>query len=328
MQHLKSGSFSAKLGAVSAESDPSSLSRARPGAQGLSRADVMALTKARLSLMVLVTTFIGFWVAARSIGQFDWWLLVHTLIGSALAAAASSVFNQLIEIDIDAKMKRTADRPLPARKITPTAAFVLGWVLAALGLLHLGRMVNTGAAVLTGLTLVVYVFIYTPMKQKSSWNTIVGAVSGAIPPMIGWVAATGKSGSFLDSLWTPECWFLFGLLFLWQLPHFVAINWMYRDQYRDAGFVMWSNDDESGAKTANLAILFSAMTLALMVVPQVYGFAGVGFLVGGVILSGVMLWLAVQFRRECSRGAARKLFFYTLIYLPLVLVLLVVFWSG
>ena len=306
---------------MSAESDnPSVKSAALPDGQGLSRADLMALTKARLSLMVLVTTFIGFWAASRSLGNFDWWLLVHTLIGSALAAAASSVFNQLIEIEIDAKMKRTADRPLPARKISPTAAFVLGWILAALGLLHLGAKVNTTAAVLTGLTLVVYVFVYTPMKQRSSFNTIVGAVSGAIPPMIGWVAAGGE-------VWTPECWFLFGLLFLWQLPHFVAINWMYRDQYREAGFVMWSNNDDSGKKTANLAILFSAMTLALMVVPSIYGFANIGFLIGGGLLSGVMLWLAIQFRQVCTRTAARKLFFYTLIYLPLVLVLLVLTWG-
>ncbi|MFT4546241.1 MAG: protoheme IX farnesyltransferase [Verrucomicrobiales bacterium] len=294
----------------------------------MNRADLMALTKARLSLMVLVTTFIGFWAAARSLGFFDWWLLVHTLIGSALAAAASSVFNQLIEIDVDAKMKRTADRPLPARKISPTAAFVLGWVLAALGLLHLAAKVNTGAALLTGLTLVVYVFIYTPMKQKSSFNTIVGAISGGIPPMIGWVAAAGKDGSFMDSLWTPECWFLFGLLFLWQLPHFVAINWMYREQYRDAGFVMWSNNDETGAKTANLAILFSAMTVALMFVPWYFRFANIGFLIGGILLSGATLALAVKFRQTCTRQAARKLFLYTLIYLPLVLFLLILTWKG
>ncbi|MGI9241997.1 MAG: heme o synthase [Verrucomicrobiales bacterium] len=314
---------SAMLAAVSAEPEKPTTDSAAvlPRQQGLSRADLMALTKARLSLMVLVTTFIGFWAASRSLGHFDWWLLVHTLIGSALAAAASSVFNQLIEIEIDAKMKRTADRPLPARKISPTAAFVLGWVLAALGLLHLGAKVNTTAAALTGLTLVVYVFVYTPMKQKSSFNTIVGAVSGGIPPMIGWVAAGGE-------VWTPECWFLFGLLFLWQLPHFVAINWMYRDQYRDAGFVMWSNNDESGVKTGNLAILFSAMTLALMVVPSIYGFANLGFLIGGGLLSGTMLFLALRFRQSCTRQAARKLFFFTLIYLPLVLLLLVLTWRG
>lgn len=318
------------LASMSTEPENPSLdpAAALPRQSGLSRADLMALTKARLSLMVLVTTFVGFWAASRSLGRFDGWLLLHTLIGSALAAAASSVFNQIIEVDIDARMKRTADRPLPARKISPTAAFVLGWVLAALGLLHLGTKVNTGAAVLTGLTLVIYVFIYTPMKQKSSFNTIVGAVSGGIPPMIGWVAAGGKEAHFWDDLLTPECWFLFGLLFLWQLPHFVAINWMYRDQYREAGFVMWSNDDESGAKTGNLAILFSAMTLALMVVPSIYRFANVGFLIGGGLLSGMMLVLAVRFRRSCTRQAARKLFFYTLIYLPLVLLLLVLTWRG
>ena len=159
------------------------------------------------------------------------------------------------------------------------------------------------------------------MKQRSSLNTIVGAVSGGIPPVIGWVAAGGE-------IWTPEAGFLFGLLFLWQLPHFVAINWMYREQYRDAGFVMWSNDDDSGVRTANLAMLFSAMTLGLMVMPWIYGFANLGFLVGGILLSGVMLLLAVKFRRSCTRSAARKLFFYTLIYLPLVLLLLVLTWRG
>jgi len=282
------------------------------------RADLMALTKARLSLLVLVTTFIGFWLASSD--GINWMRLVHTLIGTAFAAAASSVFNQLMEIDIDSRMKRTADRPLPAKRLPAPAALVIGTLLAAFGILHLTMNVNDDAAMLAALTLFIYVFIYTPMKQRSTFNTIVGAVAGAIPPMIGWVAGGGG--------YTIEAWFLFGVLFFWQLPHFIAINWMYRDQYRDAGFVMWANTDESGSKSAALSLLFSMCITILFAVPYFCGFAGIGSLIGGALLGGVMVAMAVNFGKLRTRQSARKLFFYTLIYLPIALALLVISWAN
>ncbi len=283
------------------------------------RADFMALTKARLSLLVLVTTFVGFWLASGS-GGIQWMLLAHTLFGTALAAAASSVFNQLMEMEVDARMARTADRPLPAKRLPAPAAFGIGWALAAFGLVHLGVKVNTPASMLAGLTLFLYVFVYTPMKQKSSFNTIVGAVAGAIPPVIGWVAAGGSFGI--------EAAFLFGVLFFWQLPHFLAINWMYREQYRDAGFVMWANDDDGGSRTAILSLVFSVCLVVLFAVPYVFGFGNVVSLIVGGGLGGLMVALAVGFGRLRTRVAARKLFFYTLIYLPLALVLLVFTWQS
>jgi protoheme IX farnesyltransferase len=289
--------------------------------------DFAKLTKVRLNVMVLVTAFVGFWVGSRTVG-FDGWNLVHTLVGTFLAALGSSVFNQLMELENDAKMGRTADRPLAAQRLPPAMAFALGWVLCALGMLHLGRMVNVEASMLAGLTLIIYMFVYTPMKQRSSLNTLVGAIAGAIPPMIGWVAAAGGRVTASETIvrWelfsSVEALFLFGLLFLWQLPHFVAINWMYREDYIRGGFVMWSNDDVSGTKTAKLAIAFSLALVALMAVPWLAGFANIAFVVGGGALTGVMVWFSFRFLGEKSRPAARRLFLYTLLYLPLVSTLL------
>ena len=281
----------------------------------------MALTKARLSMLVIVTTVVGYWLASRSSGlPTDWGRLIHTVIGSALAAGAASVFNQLMEIDIDSKMARTAERPLPAKKIPPAAAFVIGWVLAALGIIHLGVKVNTPAAAAAAATLLVYVFVYTPMKRHSSLNTLVGAVSGALPPLIGWFGAGGGLGA--------EAWFLFGLLFFWQLPHFVAINWMYREEYEDAGFVMWSNGDVSGQRTSRLALFFSICLTALTAVPLLFGFVKIWAVVGMVLLGLAMVRLALKFSADRTRPVARKLFLFTLLYLPGALGFLIMGWSA
>ena len=221
----------------------------------------MALTKARLSGLVVVTTLAGYWLGTDRGGDFDGWRLAHTLLGTTLCAFGSAVFNQLIEIEPDARMARTASRPLPGRRIPATAAFMIGVVLSGWGVVHLVNMVNVEAAALAAATLITYLFIYTPLKQRSTTNTLVGAVSGALPPVIGWAAAAGPETTALGFRWEwlnrAESWWLFALLFFWQLPHFLAINWMYRDDYRRAGFVMWSNDDESGALTSLLALIFS-----------------------------------------------------------------------
>ena len=303
------------------EAQEGAATAAAGGRAGFSGADLMALTKARLSLLVIITTLVGFWLASKSAGAgLDWVKLMHTVVGSALAACAASVFNQLMEIDIDARMARTSDRPLPAKKLSPAAAFAIGWVLAAMGIVHLAVKVNAEASAAAAATLLVYVFVYTPLKRRSTLNTLVGAVSGALPPLIGWFGAGGGLG--------VEAWFLFGLLFFWQLPHFVAINWMYREQYEQAGFVMWSNGDESGARTAKLALGFSICMVLLMLVPPIAGFCALWAAGLGVLASARMVMLAGKFWQDRTRDSARRLFLYTLLYLPISLALLIIGWRA
>ncbi|MGI8605422.1 MAG: UbiA family prenyltransferase [Verrucomicrobiales bacterium] len=192
---------------------------------------------------------------------------------------------------------------------------------------HLDRRANIEAAALAAATILIYLFIYTPLKQRSSLNTLVGAVAGALPPLIGWVSAAGgpsSKGFRWELLAAPEAVFLFTLLFLWQMPHFLAINWMFRAEYVRAGFVMWSNDDESGARTSALSLFFSALLVPLMSVPAWTGFARAWFAVAGLLLTGMLLWLAWEFYGKRSRLAARKLFFATLLFLPAVLLLLLI----
>jgi protoheme IX farnesyltransferase len=290
----------------------------------------MVLTKFRLSALVIVTTFVGFWLGRE--GPLDLSLLLHTLFGSTLAAFGAAVFNQLMEIEPDSKMHRTADRPLPSGRISPSVAFGIGWLLSALSLIHLVRTVNTEAASLTALTLAVYLFVYTPLKQTSVLNTLVGAGSGALPPLIGWAGAAGMSPVDApyyrwELLVQPGAIFLFGLLFLWQMPHFLAINWMYRDEYRRGGFVMWANDDDEGELTSWRSMLFAVATFVFMLYPVVVGIVAWWFLPFAWVLTGWLCLLAWRFFRTRERTAARRLFFCTLIYLPLVLILTTMAWQ-
>ncbi len=292
--------------------------------------DLLVLTKFRLSTLVIVTTFVGFWLRADR--PVPVWLLIHTLIGSTLAAFGAAVFNQLMEIEPDSRMHRTADRPLPSGRISTPAAFGLGWVLSAFALIHLAARVNIESAALTALTLATYLFIYTPLKQQSATNTLVGAVSGALPPLIGWAGAAGPAVDnapyFRWSLITePGAIYLFALLFVWQLPHFLAINWMYRDEYQRGGFVMLANDDEQGRRTSLHALGYAVATLLLMFYPVWTGNAHEWFLAPALLISGWLCWLAWKFRIQRERANARKLFFCTLAYLPLILIFTVLAWK-
>ncbi|MEM7602658.1 MAG: heme o synthase [Verrucomicrobiota bacterium] len=277
------------------------------------QSDLVALTKARLSVLVVLTAVFGYFVATKSSGEFSGAILWHTLIGTILAAFGASVFNQLMEVDADRLMSRTSDRPLPSNRMPKPLAFILGWLLSAFGLIHLGVMVNVMAAAMGAATLLTYLFIYTPMKRVSSFNTMVGAISGALPPLIGWAGGGGSILSF-------GALFLFLLLFLWQMPHFAAINWIYREEYAKGGFKMWSNEDESGAKTGKIALFFSILVVLFGVLFPLL--APVMMSWGAIpcgILGVVMLVLALKFRRTGERSDARKLFFYTLLYLPLMM---------
>jgi protoheme IX farnesyltransferase len=284
------------------------------------KADLAVLMKVRLNFFVLITTFFGFVLATRGDWQGQWMLLVHTLVGTALAAFGSAAFNQLMEIDLDSRMRRTANRPLPSRRMAPTSAFAIGWLLSAFGIIHLAAKVGHLAAILAAATVAIYVFVYTPMKRWSSANTLVGAIPGAIPPVIGWVGAGGSLG------W--EALFLFGVLFFWQLPHFIAINWLCREEYEQAGYKMWSNGDVSGRRSGLLAAGFSIVLAGFSLLPAWIGFAGLLWSIAGPLLAFLMAGLALKFAFLGNRGPARRLFLFTLLYLPVALLVLVVAWRA
>ena len=281
------------------------------------RQDLAVLMKVRLNFFVLVTTFFGFLLYSRG-HEMDWMRLLHTILGTAAAAFGSSAFNQLMEVDLDARMKRTADRPLPSRRMDPLVAFGIGWVLSAIGIIHLAVQVGHLAAYLAAATVAIYVFVYTPMKRVSSVNTLIGAVPGAIPPMIGWVGAGGAMG--------VEAWFLFGLLFFWQLPHFIAINWLCREEYESVGYRMWSNGDLTGRKSGLLSAMFAMALAVFSLLPAFVGFANLLWTIMGPLLALVMVGLALRFSRDGERTSARRLFLFTLLYLPVSLLVLVFAW--
>ncbi len=287
------------------------------------RKDLMVLTKIRLNTFVLITTLFGFVLGSLALqGTYigDIWKLLHALFGTALAAFGSAAFNQLMEIEQDRLMKRTADRPLPSRRMSVVTAFSLGWVMSAFGVIHLAAKVNVESAYLAAVTIATYVFVYTPLKRKSSVNTLVGAIPGAIPPVIGWVAA---GGYWLD----PAAWYLFALLFLWQLPHFVAINWLCREEYESAGYVMWSNGDTSGKFTAKLAMMFSIGLASLGPIAWVMELTGLFYAIGGTLAGLYMAYLAYRFSQAGDRQTCRALFLYTLLYLLIALGLLTFDWD-
>lgn len=280
----------------------------------------MVLTKARLSVLVVLTSLFGYLVATKSDDSFSPTVLFHLLLGTILSAFGAAVFNQLMEVDADALMRRTSDRPLPANRLPKPLAFVLGWLLCAFGLIHLGMKVNIVAASMAAATLLTYLFVYTPLKRVSSTNTIVGAVSGAFPPLIGWAGGEG-------ALLSGGALFLFGLLFFWQLPHFAAINWMYREEYSRGGFVMWSNDDEKGSKTGKIAAITAVITVLFIVAfPLIWqGMAWWGIFPNAA-LGGVLAFHSFRFLRSGERTHARSLFFFTLLFLPAMMIVSYISW--
>ena len=274
--------------------------------------DFATLTKARLSLLVVFTTAIGFSVGAQ--GDFVWRDLLLTLLGTALAAASSSALNQWMESDVDQLMERTKARPLAAGRWSRAFGLWVGLLLGAAGVGLLWLTMPRLASLLAFATIVVYLLFYTPMKRRSAWCVLVGAVAGALPPVIGW-SATGSGEVWL-------AWVLFGILFCWQMPHFLAIAWMYRDEYREAGFVMLKPDDEHGLATAAQALVFALLLAVVTEVPVFVSDASSVYKLGSVLLNVLFCGAAVVFLIERSRVSARRLFFMSIIYLPLVLGLL------
>ncbi len=271
------------------------------------------LLKARLTTLVLLTTAVGFYVGVR--GAIDYFLFVHTLLGTALVAGGAAALNQLIEREHDSKMRRTEDRPLPAGRLQPGTVLILGGIMSSAGLGYLAWKVNLLTSILGIVTLISYLFVYTPLKRVTSLNTAIGAIPGALPPLMGWTAARG-----VISL---EGWSLFVILFFWQLPHFLAIAWMYREDYARAGFVMLPIIDPDGVRTGRQAVSHTLGLLSVSLFPVLLGLAGWFYCAGAILLGGVFLWSAIQFSRQLTIPSARKLFFVSIIYLPLLLGLMV-----
>lgn len=278
----------------------------------------LELTKPRITFMVLVTTAVGF-VLGQGVrpeigpsfadgGALPLALFFHALAGTALVASSASALNQVLERRLDARMRRTAGRPLPAGRLELVPALLFALALGALGVTWLALAVNPLTAVLGALTLLSYVLVYTPMKRVSSLSTVVGAAPGAMPPVMGWAAVTGDLG--------PGAWALFGILFFWQLPHFLAIAWMYRADYAQAGFPMLPVIEPDGASTARQAILWSAALVPLSLVPSALGLTGMVYAVGAVALGLVYVAASVTFGRERTGVAAKRLLLVSVFYLP------------
>src|SRR3984957_10805716 len=271
------------------------------------------LVKARLTALVLLTTAVGFYVGWR--GAMDFILFFNTLAATGLVAAGASALNQLLEREYDAKMRRTQNRPLPSGRLQPTTVAIFGGVSSVAGLIYLALAVNLLTSVLGAITLVSYLFIYTPLKRVTWLNTAIGAVPGALPPLMGWTAARNELSG--------EGWALFAILAFWQLPHFFAIAWMYRDEYAKAGFVMLPNVDADGKRTGQQTVSHTFALLIASLCPFVFKMSGTIYLTGAIILGAGFLFLAIQFSRQLTLARARQLFLASIIYLPLLLALMV-----
>ncbi len=275
--------------------------------------DYLALAKPRITVLTALCAAAGF--ALASPGPLDWPRLAWTMLGVALASASTGCLNQVIEAEFDGLMRRTKNRPVPAGRVTPVVAYALGLAWGALGLGLLAIKVNALACGLTAFTLVSYLLIYTPMKRFSSFSTWVGAMPGAMPPVIGWTAA----GGVLDAGAAT----LFGIQFLWQLPHFLALAWMYREDYALAGYKVYPVTDPTGASTAWQMAATSGLLLAVSTVPFALGLAGGAYLAGALAAGAIFFLMSLAAARELHARSARRVFLASLAYLPLVLALLV-----
>ena len=275
--------------------------------------DYLMLTKPRITVLVLVTTYAGIQLAAGA--SVPWLLALHTLLGTALVCAGTSTLNQVWERDRDARMRRTAQRPLPAARLQVEDALHFGVALAVVGMIELAVFVNLLAALVAAATLALYLFVYTPLKTRTWLCTVVGAVPGALPPVIGWAAVRGN----LD----PPAWALFAILFVWQLPHFYAIAWMHREDYARAGFPMLAVVDPEGRATSSQILSWSAALIPASVLPAMAGLAGWVYTAGAILLGTAFIGLALGVALRCDYARARRVFLGSILYLPALSALLV-----
>jgi heme o synthase len=286
-----------------------------PARAGTRLADYLQLTRPRLSAMALLTVAAGALLA--SAGAPDWWLVAHAVVGAGLVAAGASALNQLLERDVDARMRRTQDRPLPAGKLQPGEVLVFGCAAAVSGVVYLAlALPQPLAAAVAALTCLTYVLVYTPLKRRTSLNTLAGAIAGALPPVIGWTAVRGSVNAEIAAL--------FGILFLWQVPHFLAIAWIHRADYGGAGLHMLPSVDPGGRMIGRQMIGYSLALITASVALPAVGAAGPVYLAGALVLGVGLLACAVRFACLRSLSRARVVLRASLVYLPGLLTLLVV----
>jgi heme o synthase len=274
--------------------------------------DYLALMKPRVNLLVLVTTTIGFHLG--NLGRTDLALLFHTVVGTFLVASGAAAFNQVLERDIDARMRRTMARPLPGGRVGAKDATLFATALSVTGLLELGFGANWLAAVVAMVTLASYALVYTPLKRVTSLATVIGAVPGALPPVIGWAAARGS----IDL----EAWVLFAIVFFWQMPHVLAVSWLYREDYARGGIRVLPVEDPDGRSTAFQMVNYAAALVPVSLMPTVVGIAGRAYLAGAIVLGVALLAMTIRFARSRTPDGARRLFAASLCYLPVLWVLM------
>lgn len=294
-------------------SRPSRLARLQSLASwGAKFRNYWVLTKPEVNLLVLISTLGGFYLASP--GPVEWALLIHTLAGTLLVASGTATLNQYLERDADGQMRRTANRPLPAGRIAPPEALWFGILLAVGGGLYLAMAVNILSSALALCTLASYLLFYTPLKRRSAFCTLVGAFPGAMPPLIGWAGARGALSA--------EAWALYAILFFWQFPHFLAIAWMYREDYRRAGLHMLPADDRDGVLTTRIIIAHLMALVPISLMPALMGRAGMIYSLGALVFGLLFLHQGVRLAATRSNVLARRVVLASIIYLPLVFGLL------
>jgi protoheme IX farnesyltransferase len=271
-------------------------------------ADFVTLTKPRLNFLVLVTTLAAFYLGGGA--EQPLLVLLHTVIGTVLVAGGASALNQVWERDTDRLMRRTRLRPLPDMRLHPQDAMWFGVLLSAIGVAEFALGVNIRTAAIALITLLSYVLLYTPLKRRTSLSTIVGAVPGALPALMGWSAATNTL--------SIEGWVLCGIVFMWQMPHFLAIAWMYRDDYARAGIPLLPVIEPDGRSTGRQAVIYAVALIPVSFLPSAVGLASAWYLAGAIVLGAILLVLSLEFAATRSLVAARRLFFTTIVYLPLL----------
>ena len=282
-------------------------------AGGTRTADFVTLAKPRLNLLVVASTMVGYVMGGGLISDVP--LMALTFIGTALVAGGASAFNQVFERVADGQMRRTRLRPMADGRLNPLEGLIFASVTSTAGLALLATGVNVLSACVAAATLITYVAIYTPLKPVTSFSTVIGAIPGALPPVIGWTA--------VQNALTPGAWILFGIVFLWQLPHFLAIAWMYREDYARAGFPMLPVIEPDGRSTARQSVLYAAALLPMSLTPTLAGLTTSTYFVGALVLTLLFVGLAVRFAMTRSVPDARRLFFGSITYLPLPWILMI-----
>ena len=275
--------------------------------------DFVMLAKPRLNLLVVASALAGYVMADGDLSNAV--VVVSTVVGTALVAGGASAFNQVLERVPDSLMRRTRLRPVPDGRLQPFESLVFATALALAGLALLAAAVNVISAMVALVTLLTYALVYTPLKRRSSFATVIGAIPGALPPVIGWAAARGAL--------SQGAWVLFAIVFLWQLPHFLAIAWIYRDDYARAGFLMLPVIEPDGRSTARQAVFYCAALLPVSLAPTLLGLANTTYFVAALALGLLFLVLTLKFARSRAIADARRLFFASIIYLPVLWILMI-----